>query len=164
MLSEMERLYIEEKLSLGAVGKILGVSRQAVHDRLRRAGIERRQYTVPENKRFQQAKNKCDVAELVRRYVREKKSILELSRTTGINYQTLRTILTDEGVAIRPRGSQTERRYPQIYELKVGESVIVDLAGLKSPYSVNARISRRMKARFAMKRVKNAVYRFKRLT
>ena len=163
MLAEMDRLYVEERLSLDAVGKILGVSRQAVHERLRKAGIETRRYTPPVETKLQRIRKEIDVAWFVRQYASEKKSILELSRAYGVSYGILRDILRFEGVPIRPRGSQTKIKYPQLYALKVGESVLLDLSPLKAPYSSVACIGYRMKARLSARRLENSAFRVKRL-
>jgi DNA-directed RNA polymerase specialized sigma subunit len=44
-VTELRRLYHADKKSLATVGEEVGISRQAVHQRLERAGIERRKST-----------------------------------------------------------------------------------------------------------------------
>ena len=60
--------------------------------------------------------------------------------------------------------AKAKLKYPEIYALDVGESVLVDLSNLKAPYSSVASVAYRMGARLSVKRVENSTFRIKRLT
>lgn len=69
-LQELVHLYTAERLTLKAIGEKFGISKQAVHSRLRRAGIEMRPPI--------RTTSKIDRKELYCLYVNQKMSVAEI--------------------------------------------------------------------------------------
>lgn len=164
MLQKMIKLYLEEGLSLADVGKRMGISRQAVHQRLHRAGLTLRRNAPHAGEKLRAVRAEIDLSELLRQYVEEKKSLMELARVFGVNSQMLGNILRGEGVEIRPNISYASHKYPQIYALNPGESVIMEFPPIVSVYASVGTIARRMKARLSAHRLGKLTYKISRLS
>ena len=160
----MIKLYFEEGLSLNAIAKRLGISRQAVHQRMHRAGLTLRRNVPHAGEKLCAVRAEIDVNELVRQYVEEKKSLMELARIFGVNSQMLGNVVRGEGIEIRPNTSYTVHKYPQIYALKPGESVTMKFPPIASVYSTVGTIARRMKSRLSVHRLGKFEYKITRLS
>lgn len=110
-LEEFKRLYSEENLTLKEIAERFGVSKQAVHERLARAGVRmRNRGYVPRPTPTERLKETIDVAPLVRRYEVDLVSIHKLADEFGISAYAVGRILVSEGVEICPRGPRPRRK------------------------------------------------------
>jgi hypothetical protein len=125
ILEEMRNLYEVEKLSLMEIGLRFGISRQTVSERFKRAGI-----LLPGAGNFRKKTFEREI--LVKLYLEEKLSGIETARRLKTTYSTLRKELTRHGIQIRQYGF-TKRIYSALYELKVGETVLVKRPDTKNP-------------------------------
>ena len=163
-IEEIRRLYVEEDLTLQQVGDRVGITRQAVQQRLRGAGIMRR----PTGHRYgprahEIAKQSLDLDLLIRQYVEEKQGINRLAKIYGLSFELLRRVLVTEGVEIRDGAAARTRKYPEIYDLGPGESVVI-VMNSKNPHSSVQRVATGTKRRFSVAKISKNTYRVTRIT
>jgi predicted DNA-binding protein (UPF0251 family) len=94
--SEIERLYFDEGLTFQQVGDRLGITRQAVQDRLRRGGLKGRPRTA----------RLLDLQTLVRLYLTEHLSQAEIAASLGVGRKALERELTRHGIERRKGGKR----------------------------------------------------------
>src|SRR5687767_8737570 len=111
-LNEMRRLYEKEKKTLEEIGNIFGITRQAVSDRFKRSGIILRQ-AKPQGK-------KLDRKRLVELYVDKKLTISEVAKELKTSNKKVTEELEKYKIPRRSR-NYSKRKYPELYELKVGK-------------------------------------------
>ena len=125
-IEELKRLYLDEKRTLQEVGDRFGVSRQAVHSRLIQLGVERRPASTS-------LKRQAEL-ELARQ---RRESLRELKRSTMV-----------------PRPPAIPERYNVLLELKVGESMEMDVTDLLYPGASIYKFGHRNGIRFSLKMTK----------
>ena len=111
-LQELIRLYNVRKMTLETIGEQFGISRQAVHNRLKRAGVQLR----PRSKRV----SKIDGPLLYELYVGQKLSLAEIGKRVGLKSVTIRSLLVKHGLTTGP-GWECQIKYPQIRKFAIGE-------------------------------------------
>ncbi len=113
-LQELKDLYLIDKLTLKQIGEKFGVSKQAIHSRLQLADVELRPRSrMPLN---------IDRETLLDLYVNQKLSPAKIGEKFGLTNSAIRQYLIKNNVPIRGRG-ESFIKYPQIREMKPGESI-----------------------------------------
>jgi biotin operon repressor len=115
LVSETRRLYEVEGLSLGAISARLGISRQAVHQRLVNAGVEMR----PAGQRPRTLPREP----LERLYVQDGKGSPEIAAELGVTSNLVLNSLRRHGIAVRTPRQIRPERFPELGPLKIGESL-----------------------------------------
>jgi hypothetical protein len=124
-LKEMRWLYEVEKLPLREVACRFGVTWQAIHDRLARAGVPLRQKSL--------VKRLLEREALVQLYTTEKLTIGETARRLKSNYKKVSDELERHGIEKRS-GGFLKRKQPELYLLKVGENAVIKRPSVTNPY------------------------------
>jgi predicted DNA-binding protein YlxM (UPF0122 family) len=124
-LYQMRRLYHEDNWTLRQIGDHYGVSWQAIHERFVRNGILLR----PKSRTPQV----IDREILVKLYVDEKLSLQEVTRRLKMSYSKLQKDFSKYGIEKRSIGF-FRRKYPQMYQLKVGEKITIPRPIVTNPY------------------------------
>lgn len=122
---ELARLYQQEELSLTEIAKRFGVSRQAVHYRLRQAGVEMRPPGQPAAKITRQ--------DLYRLYVEEKKPVYVIVKELRTHTVRVYELLDEFNIKRRTKRVRPVK-YPQLRELKIGEYVDLPRPPGKQPH------------------------------
>src|SRR5688572_15452610 len=127
-LEELVRLYEEEGLSLAEVARRIGGTRQGVHYQLVKAGVRMRPMGAEpaRSPRFEREM-------MVDLYVRQRLPIVQIAARLGLTAGIITYELKKHGIERRPRGSRL-RKYPDLSQLQIGESVLVPRPGHKRPY------------------------------
>lgn len=158
---EMTRLYVDEGLTLEQIAKRFGMYRQNVHYRLKKLGVERRPAAhVAGSSRLQAVKLSIEVASLVRKYVVNGKTLIELHRQTGIGRKMLRKILVSEGVDIRPHLGIP---HPEMAKLGLMESIVLDLPRKKKPHDHCYQTAAKYGIKVSVRKIMKGVYRVTRI-
>ena len=124
-LREMIRLYRDEGLSTVKIARRFSLTRQAVHGRLKRAGVHIRS--------FGQRQRTIESETLMRLYVGEQLPIYKIAQTLNADFRTVVRQLERHSISRRPRNY--ERRKPtELDNLKVGESALVSYKSERIPY------------------------------
>ena len=98
-VSELERMYVDEKMSCGQIADELEVSHNTAMRFLDRAGIKRREYTDPyENEKYR------DGSWLREKYVEEGKTQTEIGEECGVHTNTIGHWLREFDIPIRKQG------------------------------------------------------------
>ena len=113
---EIVRLYTIEKLSLSQIAKIAGISYQAVHGVLDRAYVEFRPRGA------QLTGKPFDKKILKKLYLRDKLSVVKIAALFNVCSDTIRKELERHKIGILDP-SMRNVKYPQLRELKIGESI-----------------------------------------
>ncbi|MBX3266435.1 MAG: hypothetical protein KF831_06980 [Acidobacteria bacterium] len=121
---ELVRLYLDKGLSCREIAAHLGVSGQAVHYQLKKAGIELRSVGG--------VAKKLDVNKLRRLYLTEKRPLRQIAAELGITTNTIYDHLERHGI---PRRSDRAHpvKYPELRKLKVGEHIDLPRPDWKRP-------------------------------
>lgn len=109
--AELERLYIEENLSMPAIGLIYGVSRQRVHQRIQKADIKRPKLSL-------------DRATLKKLYVREELKLQQVAERLGVTEGFVRSELRRYEIPLRPRKRHRFGR-ELLYKLYVTDGMLM---------------------------------------
>lgn len=113
-VSELVRLYYDERLSLEAVGKRVGCSKQTVRLRLIGAGYVLRTLKETQQQGPSLKVSDAEIAEIVRLYRDERLSLSEVALRFAFSVGTVRRVLKDAGVPIRSKAeAQRIRRERQ---------------------------------------------------
>ena len=151
---EVRRLYVDEDRSTPQIAEEFGVSTQAVHYRLRQAGVERRRTNTRRKETLSEAvKKTLDLDNIRHLYIDQRLSVKAISKIIGISSAILMKILRSEGIEIRPLKSYTRRKYPQIYDLKLAESVVMSLPKVSQPYTRLYSTATKAKIRITVKTI-----------
>ena len=113
-LQELKDLYLIENLTLQQIGDKFGVSRQAVHWRLRLAGVKLR----PRGEKPLDI-NRENLFDL---YVNQKILPSKIAEMFGLSYKSIRGYLLKHNITMHQPGS-FYIKYPQIREMKIGKSL-----------------------------------------
>jgi hypothetical protein len=128
VLSDLIRQYKVEKLTLRQLATKYGVTWQAVHDRLTRAGVPMRSRTKP--------KRQLNVQRLIRLYCEDGLTAHQIAVRMKTNPGRVYSELESAGIGRHPRGSRPKGRYRSILRgLQEGESVVVPAPQAKYPHS-----------------------------
>lgn len=114
--SEIERLYAVECWPVIKIAGHLGVTRQAVYERMRNAGIaldRRRRKRLPDVE--------ISARKLRRLFEVEKRSIAQVARHLGTTPWKVRSAMLKYKIASRASGMRP-KKYPQVAMLKIGDS------------------------------------------
>lgn len=164
-VEEIRRLYVDEEWTLQRIADRFGVSRQAVNDRLRRAGVERRRTNFRRKGTVTEAvKKTLDLDNVRHLYIDCGISVQALSKTLGISDTILRRILVSEGIEIRSQKFYAHRKYPQIYDLKLGESVVMPLPDVSQPWTRLYDTATKAKIRITAKKIGPGIVKITRLS
>jgi predicted DNA-binding protein YlxM (UPF0122 family) len=115
-LLEMQRLYEVEQLTVRQIADHFGVSWQAIHERLVRAGVPLRQKSPV--KRFLERETLIDL------YTINNLTIGEIAQRLKTNYEKVSEELDRHGIKKRSKG-YFNRRYTELELLKCGENVVI---------------------------------------
>ncbi len=118
-------MYQAEELSLSAIAKRFGVSRQAVHYRLKQAAVEMRPPGQPAAKITRQ--------DLYRLYVAEKKPVYVIVKELRIHTVRVYELLHEFNFKRRSKRVRPVK-YPQLRELEIGEYVDLPRPPGKQPH------------------------------
>ena len=113
---EIVRLYTIEKLSLRQIAKIAGISYQAVHGVLDRAYVEFRPRGPHLNR------EPFDKKVLKKLYLRNKLSVVKIAALFNVSSDTIRKELERHKIQMLDPSTRNVK-YPQLRELKIGESI-----------------------------------------
>ena len=142
-IEELRRLYLDEGWSLQKIGDHFGISRQAVHERLKRDGVEFRRYT--------RRTPPIDRETLKRLYIAERLAVRHIAEQLGQSPDKIYESLHQYQIPVR-RGCP--RKYPALEDLKVGESIVVpkpEIAG--SPHISFYMMARKLGIKLSVKTV-----------
>jgi transposase len=123
--SELRRLYEIEGLTLQQIADRFGVSRQAVHERLKRNGFNPRSRGTPKQ---------LDRELVIDLYVKQSLPVLKIAKMLKVTDRTVSRALIRYGVAIRPKGRQPLDEYQPFRTLALNESIVAPLPKKKQPY------------------------------
>ena len=169
VLDEMRRLYEDEMMTLKQVGKVYGITRQAVHNRFVAAGIPRRgnygqrlfEYTEQHRERMTRLLI-VHGDEILRLYVDDRLSPDKIGKRLGISVPRIRKFLVESGVEIRGSGPLT--KFPELGKLKVGESILLPKPTRKnSPHLTYYRMAKTLKIRVSLESVNGWTFRVTRI-
>ncbi len=124
-LREMQRLYEVEKRTLREIADLFGVTWQAIHDRLVRAGVLLRQKNP--------IKRLLDRETLIKLYIVENLTISETAQRLKTHYKKVSDEIKRHEIIKRPRG-YSGRKYTELNLLSVGGNVIIQRPQVKNPY------------------------------
>jgi predicted DNA-binding protein YlxM (UPF0122 family) len=168
-LEEMRRLYEDELMSLREIGRVFGVTRQAVQSRFVTAGIPRRSHYSIRFIEFTEQRRERAIQlltansdDIVRMYADEELTLAKIGKSLDISETRIRDHLVECGVEIRSAG--TFRKFPQLGELKVGESILLPKPKSKrSLYFSFYRMARLFKIRISLKSIDERNFRATRI-
>jgi predicted DNA-binding protein YlxM (UPF0122 family) len=120
---ELAHMYEQDGLSLGEIAKSFGVSRQAVHYRLKQTGVQMR----PPGERV-----KIDRQTLVQLYAKERLAIREIANVVQLSDSRVYQLLRVYGIPLR-KFSSYPIKYPVLKTLKIGEYVDLPRPGWNKP-------------------------------
>lgn len=118
-------MYETDELSLTEIATRFGVSRQAVHYRLKQAGVEMRPPGQPAAKITRQ--------DLYRLYVEEKKPVYLIAKELRIYTARVYELLDEFNIKRRTKRVRPVK-YPQLRELKIGEYIDLPHPPGKQPH------------------------------
>jgi predicted DNA-binding protein YlxM (UPF0122 family) len=127
-LKEMVRLYREEEWTLQQIGDHYGVTRQAVFDRFKRAGIKMRSHL-----QGVRPKRVFDKETLIDLYVDKKLLMSEIAKELKTSRKTLAGEFKRHRIKKHSLPSP-KRKHQELYQLKVGERFIIKRPDVKNPY------------------------------
>jgi DNA-binding Lrp family transcriptional regulator len=137
-------LYEVEGLSVSEVGERLGVSRQAIHDRLVRAGVKRR----PPSSSFKM----IDRETLCRLYVTERLPVYRVAEALNLAFTTVARELLRHGIGRRPRAFERRKRSAMDH-LNIGESALIECPVVPKPHASLYSLASVRKIRISIRRV-----------
>ena len=108
-------------------------------------------------------RKKIDVAEVGHRYTMEFVPILTLAKRLGVSVGVVRQLLASEGVKIRSRGSGQRPKCPELYDLKVGDAIIIDDPGPENPYTRMYEQGKKSNMRLAVQKIAPHCYKITRV-
>lgn len=142
--AEIAELYRSGEYTLQAIGAMIGVSRQRVHQILKHYGL----VTGPPKPRTRT----LDRDLLERLHIEERKSLNEVMRAVGASYPIVKRELERHGIEIRP-GSFSRMKPSKLDGLEFGESITIDCKFKKRYYSTLYDLARVRRMRISICRV-----------
>lgn len=125
-LSDIVDLYQREELTLKQIAERYGLTYQRIHQILQSAGVEFR----PRNRGPRPPE--IDKVTLERLYVTERLSAREIGERLGIPAESVRLCMKKHSIPSRPKGGKP--LFPELWNLKIGESVILPKGPQKKPH------------------------------
>lgn len=125
ILQLIRHLYEVEQLTIAEIAGRLGMTRQAVHERMVRNGIERRS-NIRERKTIER-----DV--LRHLYEVEQLPVYKVAKSLGVTGRIVERELKNSGIALRPKYAKRPKP-SEIDGLAVGESVVLQRPKVPKPY------------------------------
>lgn len=111
----LTRLYADEGKTLREIGELFGVSKQAVHEILTKAGVRMRSrggcYRVTH---LELVERQIDIPSLVDRYITLRTPLSKLSGELGVSSSSVRKVLVREGVEIRSRSQARKLKFREV--------------------------------------------------
>lgn len=114
----MKSLYLEERQTLRQIAEQFGMSHQAVHFRLKKAGTQFR------DRSFNKEPLAIDIPLLVHLYVDKRLSMEETAKRLNCSASTVLANLRQLGITRRNSGPRPTL-YADIYTMKIGQEVLV---------------------------------------
>lgn len=152
ILNQIIYLYLVEKLSLQAVGKQVGIEKQAVHERLIRAGIETRP---------REPKKTLSKKELIRLNTEEMLTIPQIAAKLNVSSYLVSSEMKRHQIKVKI-WNQKFKKFPQFSTLQIGETTIIKNEGWKNPYSNLYQFAKNQGIRISIKRVDDQHFRITR--
>lgn len=153
-LKEMRRLYEDEKRTLREIADHFGVTWQAIHERLVRAGVPMRQKST--------VKRLLERETLVQHYIDEGLTIGETAKRLKTDVLRVSEELERHGIEKRSRGF-FKRKYPELYQLTVGEKAIIKRPLVTNPYRNLYEKAQKIGIRISIKSVNDETFQITRL-
>lgn len=153
-LNEMRRLYEVEIRSVREIGKIFGVSRQTIYNRLANAGVCFR----PKNP----VKREIEREVLIQLCVNENLTVCETARGLKTGFKKVSDEIKRHKIIKRPTG-YSRLKYPELNLLDVREKVVIPRPLIKNPHLGLYGKARRIDSRISIKRVDNKTFQIKRI-
>ncbi len=153
-LLEMQRLYEVEQLTVRQIADHFGVSWQAIHERLVRAGVPLRQKSPV--KRFLERETLIDL------YTINNLTIGEIAQRLKTNYEKVSEELDRHGIKKRSKG-YFNRRYTELELLKCGENVVIKRPTVANPYVNLYHKAKKLGIRISIRSVDNETFQIKRI-
>lgn len=165
----MRRLYEVDAMSLKEIGKLFGITRQAVHQRFVAAGIPRRHHYSKRFIEFTERRRErafqlltAHRDDILRMYVDEKLACAKIGKMLDISEPRIREHLVECGVEIRSSGAV--HKFPELGKLKVGESVLLPKPTRKgSLYFSFYRMAKSFKIQISLKSIDERTFRATRI-
>lgn len=130
-IDQMADLYLDGNETLKAIADRLGITRQAVQERLATAKVKRRKAGWAQS---EMAPKEL----LVNLYLTKQWTRSRIAEELKISTGTLRKMFHAYGIETRPWKRNDIVKYPQLEKLEVGESVIIEMdQPLRKYYAVN---------------------------
>jgi hypothetical protein len=126
----MTRLYVDAGLTLQEIAVLYGVTRQAVNDRLARAGVQIRTNRRPPLPPLDEGQD-----EVVRLYLDETVPVYLLAQRFRVTYKEIRRRLLSQGIELRENGRP--RKYPELCDLKLNETIVLAKPASKGRHRYN---------------------------
>lgn len=146
-LEKMIRLYLDNGWNLRKIGRVFGISHQAVSQRLAKAGVKMRA-TGNKKKPIEPIDRKV----LEKLYIKEKLTILKISKRLVKPPAFISRELDRYGIKKR-HGGEYHRRYDNLGTLEVGEKMLVSRTRGKRPHTVLYTSAKRFGIRVSVKTI-----------
>ena len=153
-IAELIRLYTDEDLTLQQIADKFSISRQTVYERLRKAGIKFR----PRSRRTLNISG----PELYDLYVTKQMTPAKIGKKLGRGKENIRQYLLKHKVPMRGRG-ESFVKYPQIQEMKPGESIELPKPARKNPYTDYYLMAKKAGIRVSMQTIDSETLRLTRV-
>lgn len=124
-LPEIVGLYQREELTLKRIAERYGLTYQRIHQILQSAGVEFR----PRNRGPRPPQ--IDKETLERLYITERLCAREIGERLSIPAESVRLCMKKHGIPARPKGGKP--LFPELWNLTIGESVILPKGPQKKP-------------------------------
>lgn len=143
-LGKISKLYTERRWTMQRIADKFGVSRQAVHERLKRAGVETRR-SGPTPAKFPEAV-------LRRLYEKEGLSISKVAERLNSTPGKIGYAMRWHKIPGR-RGSEWRRKYPELARLAIGEHLDLPKNDRRQPHGVFYKMAKRQGIRVSTRSI-----------
>ena len=154
-LLEMQRLYEVEGLTLREIADIFGLTWQAIHERLVRAGTPLRQKSPV--KRFLERET------LVELYINKNLELGEIAQQLETSYAKVSEELKRHGIEKRHKRYLSRRKYIELESLGCGEDVVIKRPLVFNPYVSLYHKAKNIGIRISIKTIDNETFQIKRI-
>lgn len=152
-LNEMRRLYDEERWDLRQIAAHYRISWQAVHERFMKNNVPLR----PKGR----TRKVLDRETLVRLYVEEGLSMQETAVRLEVCLVKLESEFKRHKIEKRS-GAFFKRKYPELYQLKIGEQISIPRPSVTNPYRSLYQKANRTGIKISIKTINQAAMRITR--
>lgn len=143
-LQAIKHLYEVEQFTIKEIAKRLGVTRQAVHERMVRSGIARRDSNRP--------RRQIDPETLYRLYVTEGLPVYKVAKALRTVSLTVDRELKRYSIERRPKGFE-RRKLSALDNLKIGESALIKCPRLPKPHASIYSLAEVRKIKVSIRRI-----------